>query len=147
MYNHYHYLYRWIDIYGNVVYVGETKRNLNRRLNEHFSCNPRYTNFTKRDINKIHKIEYIRFNNDYEAMEHERYYISLWRPRLNKAEKYVGVKEDLTKASNWKTKKVLFPLVDPDEYKPRKLTLFENIAFYSVTAGALMISYFLYYKF
>ena len=80
-----HYLYRWIDVYGKVIYVGETTRPLNKRLAEHMSCNPKCTNFRKKDISLVHKIEYMVFDDDYDAMEHERYYISLWRPRLNKA--------------------------------------------------------------
>ncbi|HSQ88702.1 GIY-YIG nuclease family protein [Romboutsia sp.] len=146
LYNHY--VYRWIDVYGKVIYVGETRRSLDKRLAEHFSCNPRCTNFKRKDISKVHKIEYLKFDNDYDAMEHERYYISLWNPRLNKAEKYSGAKQDdPNKRTDWKTKKVLRPLYkDSSEYQTKKLTPFENFIFGFITVASVLAVLLLYYK-
>ena len=140
------YLYRWIDVYGKVIYVGETTRPLNKRLAEHMSCNPKCTNFRKKDISLVHKIEYMVFDDDYDAMEHERYYISLWRPRLNKADKLKGVKFDETKRTDWKTNKVYKPLKTKEEIKGKELTPLENFIFGFITLASVIGVLIYYFK-
>lgn len=141
-----HYLYRWIDVYGNVIYVGETKRRLDKRIAEHMSCNPKYTNFKRKDIAQVHKIEYMVFDDDYDAMAHERYYISLLRPRLNKADKLMGVKFDETKRTDWKTKKVYKPLKTMEEIKGKELTPLENFIFGFITVASVLGVLIYYFK-
>lgn len=141
-----HYLYRWIDIYGKVIYVGETRRRLDKRIAEHISCNQRRTNFKKKDLPLIHKVEYMIFDDDYEAMEHERYYISLWKPRLNKAEKFSGVKFDENKRTDWKTKKVYRDLKSKEEIEGKKLTPLENFVFGLLTVASVAGVLIFYFK-
>ena len=133
-----HYLYRWIDVYGKVMYVGETRRMLDKRIAEHMSCNRKRTNFKKKDLPLIHKVEYMVFDDDYEAMEHERYYISLWRPRLNKADKLTGVKFDDNKRTDWKTKKVYNELKTKQDLEGKKLTTVENFIFGFFTVASVI---------
>lgn len=141
-----HYLYRWIDVYDEVMYVGETRRMIDKRIAEHMSCNPRRTNFTKRDLPLIHKVEYIKFDNAYDALDHERYYISLWKPRLNKAGKYTGVRFDKNKRSDWKTLKFYKPLINKKVVTSKKLSAFENFVFIAITIIAFALVGYFYFK-
>ena len=128
------------------MWVKLLTRPLNKRLAEHMSCNPKCTNFRKKDISLVHKIEYMVFDDGYDAMEHERYYISLWRPRLNKADKLKGVKFDETKRTDWKTNKVYKPLKTKEEIKGKELTPLENFIFGFITVASVIGVLIYYFK-
>ena len=69
-----HYVYKFINIYNQVMYVGETN-NINRRIREHLSCNPSRTSFRKSDLKYISRVEYLTLKSTTEGKLIEKYYI------------------------------------------------------------------------
>ena len=69
-----HYVYKFINIYNQVMYVGETN-DINRRIREHLSCNPSRTCFKKSDIKYISRIEYLKLKSIEQGKIVEKYYI------------------------------------------------------------------------
>ena len=69
-----HYVYKFINIYNQVMYVGETN-DINRRIREHLSCNPSRTCFKKSDIKYISRIEYLKLKSIDQGKIVEKYYI------------------------------------------------------------------------
>ena len=69
-----HYVYKFINIHNQVIYVGETN-NINRRIREHLSCNPSRTSFRKSYLKYISRVEYLTLKSTSEGKLVEKYYI------------------------------------------------------------------------
>ena len=69
-----HYVYKFININSEIMYVGETN-NIDRRIREHLSCNPSKTCFKRSDLKTISKIEYLTLKSSKEGKLVEKYYI------------------------------------------------------------------------
>ena len=101
-----HYVYKFIDIRNNVMYVGETN-NIERRIREHLSCNPAKTCFKKSDLKNISRIEYLKLNTVSEGKLIEKYYIIKYlSPSLkNKSIPRTRVKLKNPPDNHWRTYK------------------------------------------
>ena len=69
-----HYVYKFISIKNQVMYVGETN-DINRRVREHLSCNPSRTSFKKSDLKYIARVEYLKLRSVEQGKLVEKYYI------------------------------------------------------------------------
>lgn len=100
------YVYKFIDLHGKYMYVGETK-NLSRRIGQHISL--KSGKFTKKLLNQIQRIEYIKVKDKVEARQFEIYYINKYKPYLNKADKFNNIRfvENDFYERKWKTYKIL----------------------------------------
>jgi predicted GIY-YIG superfamily endonuclease len=98
-----HYVYKFISIYNQVLYVGETN-NIDRRIREHLSCNPSKTNFRKSDIKKIHKVEYLKLKSSHEGKLVEKYYILKYLSPVLKNKSIPRTRIEIKNPpSNWRT--------------------------------------------
>lgn len=72
------YVYRFLDIYGNIIYVGKTE-NLVQRIRGHFSCG----HLPKKCYEETYKIQYIPMKSLVLMDMKELYYINLYKPKYN----------------------------------------------------------------
>lgn len=85
----YNCIYRFLDKYGHVMYVGSTKKFKNR-MNSHFGKTPHLPSELYKNINKV---EYCSFgDNSSDMYLYEIYYINKYQPKYNTKDKG----EDLT---------------------------------------------------
>ena len=71
-------VYRYLNLNGEVIYVGKTD-NLKRRFNEHKS----------EDMYKeCYKVEYIELDNPADIEIYETYYINKYKPKYNSSKVY-----------------------------------------------------------
>lgn len=102
------YVYRFIDEYENILYVGMTN-NLDRRYREHFKSKKNHLiRQGKGEVyNKVQRIEYISCKDEYTALQKELYYINLYKPKYNTMSKIRQAIAPLERPDNWKIYKVL----------------------------------------
>lgn len=75
------YVYRFRHFITNeVIYVGKTKRDIKKRMDEHFSVKG---HLSKKCYNKVGNIEYLKVNSDADARLVEQYMINRYKPRYN----------------------------------------------------------------
>lgn len=72
------YVYRFLDIDGNVIYVGKTEK-LMQRIRSHFSCG----HLPKKCYEETCKIQYICMKSIVLMDIKELYYINLYKPKYN----------------------------------------------------------------
>lgn len=141
------YVYRFINSDEKIIYVGKTN-NLDRRYVQHFN---KKGHLPSECYNSVWKIEYIKTDTELNALLLETYYINKYRPKYNKLNKTykatstenVNLKEI---KDNWKVYKIVNPILNKSNQVSRKLTLKENIIFYSLTFISLAIFTVIYLK-
>lgn len=141
------YVYRFINSDEKIIYVGKTN-NLDRRYVQHFN---KKGHLPSECYNSVWKIEYIKTDTELNALLLETYYINKYRPQYNKLNKTykatstenVNLKEI---KDNWKVYKIVNPILNKSNQGCRKLTLKENIIFYSLTVISLAIFTVIYFK-
>ena len=98
-----HYVYKFISIYNQVLYVGETN-NINRRVREHLSCNPSRTCFVRSDLKYISRIDYITVKSPSQGKLVEKYYILKYLSPVLKNRSIPRQRVNIKKPpDNWKT--------------------------------------------
>ena len=99
------YCYRFLDEKNKVLYVGKTV-NMHNRMKNHFS---RKSHLANTDLyNQVQRIEYITCKDEFQSLQHELYYINLYKPRYNSQSKIKGmIKIDKSINDNWKVWKVI----------------------------------------
>lgn len=75
-------VYRYLNSNNEIIYVGKTRRPLEKRVREHKA---------EELWGETTKIEYIELPNDAIMSQYEIYYINLWKPKYNKSSKEDGV--------------------------------------------------------
>lgn len=130
------YVYRFIDINGKCIYVGETN-NMSRRMKEHITL--KSGKFTKKSINQVQKIEYFKVKNKVEARQFEIYYINKYKPYLNKADKFnnVRISEDDSYERNWKTYQVFRNGIETSPRVHRMALMMVYVAFICIIVMSL----------
>lgn len=144
------YVYRFIDKNEKVIYVGKTN-DLDRRYKQHFNG---YGHLSDSCYRSVWKIEYIKVDNEINALLLETYYINKYRPfynKLNKTKRAVSVDNINLKEikDNWKTYRVVNSTFEPvivpepaiensldDKFKKRVDLIFGIIG---ITACTIMI--------
>lgn len=124
------YVYRFMGINNEVLYVGKTV-NLSRRFKQHFSDK---SHLAHTDLySKVQRIEYITCKDEFQALQNELYWINLYKPKYNTASKIrQAIKLDPSIKSNWKVYKVLITLSNEQQkaneryakYMPIAMTVF-----------------------
>ncbi len=98
-----HYVYRFLNMKHQVIYVGETN-DINRRIREHLSCNPSKTSFKRSDLKYISRVEYLKLRSVEQGKLVEKYYIMKYLSPVLKNKvipsKHVKIKNP---PSNWRT--------------------------------------------
>lgn len=74
------YVYKFEDIYGNILYIGKTN-DIERRINQHFSGAGHVKGNCYRDTSRVY---YMKFNSDGDALLIEQYMIGKYNPPYNK---------------------------------------------------------------
>ena len=99
------YVYRFMDMNNNVLYVGKTV-NLSNRMKNHFS---KKSHLANTDLYKqVQRIEYITCKDEFQSLQNELYYINLYKPRYNSQSKIKQlIKRDPSIKDNWKVWKVI----------------------------------------
>lgn len=93
------YVYRFVDEFGDYIYVGKTK-NLKNRMNGHFTRG----HLPLECYNSVAKIEYLKFENETTARMEEVRYINMYRPRYNKSDVFRDtIKDQPENKHKWKT--------------------------------------------
>ena len=124
------YVYRFLDMNNQVLYVGKTV-NLSNRMKNHFS---KRSHLAHTDLySKVQRIEYITCKNEFQSLQNELYYINYYKPKYNSASKIKQlIKADPSIESNWKVWKVIKPMPlevvkineKREKYLPIAMTLF-----------------------
>lgn len=141
------YVYRFINSDEKIIYVGKTN-NLDRRYVQHFN---KKGHLPSECYNSVWKIEYIKTDTELNALLLETYYINKYRPQYNKLNKtYKATSTENVNLkdinSNWRTYRVVNHTLSPRISSSRKLTLKENLVFFSLTLSFLAISAIIYFK-
>jgi excinuclease UvrABC nuclease subunit len=96
------YTYRFIDKYGNVIYIGKTV-NMDLRMQSHFNKG----HLPRECYNAVCRIEYQKHKTESDALIMETYYITKYSPKYNK----LGQSKDMPTIKfdegNWKVYQVL----------------------------------------
>lgn len=143
------YVYRFIDKNEKIIYIGKTN-NLDRRYKQHFNG---YGHLSDSCYKSVWKIEYIKLDNEINALLLETYYINKYRPfynKLNKTKRPVSLDNINLKEikDNWKIYRVVNSTFEPvvnyedienpiDEKFKKKVDLVFRII--SVTACAILL--------
>ena len=77
------YIYRFLDINNNILYVGKTSQTLDKRISQHFTKG----HLPKECYCSIVRIEYQKYKTESDALVMETYYITKDNPRYNKLQK------------------------------------------------------------
>lgn len=99
------YTYRFVDIYGNIIYVGKTI-DIDKRMKQHFGGKG---HLDKKCYSSVARIEYQKYKTESDALIMETYYITKYNPKYNK----LGKSRDLPSITfnieekEWKLYKVL----------------------------------------
>lgn len=80
-----YFVYRFIDIEDNIIYVGKTK-NMRTRMYTHFNRG----HLPKECYGSVEKVEMIELNNKLDMDIKEIYYIDLYKPKYNTINKLEG---------------------------------------------------------
>lgn len=126
------FVYRFLDKYNNIIYVGRTK-NLKSRIACHFSntsINDEYCKMRKGCINKVETIEYIELDSEFDMVLYEIYYISKYKPEYNILDLY-----DMKPSS-----KIKFPNLEWKYYDKNKDADNIVIKLYNSTTGVEIVS-------
>lgn len=147
MLNQKSYVYRFIDGNNKVIYVGKTN-NLDRRFSQHFN---KSGHLPKECYNSVWKMEYIKVDSELNALLLETYYINKYRPkfnRLNKTYRATSTENVNLKdiKDNWKIFRIVHPSLAPEQPKSKKLTLKQNIIFYSIAFISIVIVTVIYFR-
>ena len=105
------YVYRFIDIQGNISYVGYTGQKMSERMHQHFSKG----HLPKDCYSNVSKIEYIKFKTKADAQVFETYFINLYKPKYNKQNKRNDALTIKLDHKDWKTYQVLKKQVEKSE--------------------------------
>mgnify|MGYP004684836017 FL=1 len=120
------YTYRFIDRYGNVIYIGKTV-NMDLRMQSHFNKG----HLPKECYNAVCRIEYQKHKTESDALIMETYYITKYSPKYNKLGQSRDVPTITFDEKNWKIYKELKPIqIKP--YKPSKLLKFALASIYLI---------------
>ncbi len=105
------YVYKFIDEYNQVLYVGKTT-DLNRRMNQHFNQKNNY--LIKQGKGEVYKktqrIEYFACKTEYDALVKELFYINYYKPKYNTASKIRQILDPPKEKDNWKLYREIKPL-------------------------------------
>ena len=99
------FVYKFVDMENKVLYVGKTV-NMHNRIKNHFS---KKSHLANTDLYKqVQRIEYITCKDEFQSLQHELYYINLYKPRYNSQSKIKQlIKRDPSIKDNWKVWKVI----------------------------------------
>lgn len=75
-----YHIYKFLDCNNKVLYVGYTSNIQIRMREQHFAG---HTHLTQNEINNVCTVEYTSFENQFEALFNEKYYIDLYKPPYN----------------------------------------------------------------
>lgn len=78
------YIYRFLNQYGIVIYIGRTNNLIRRLRHEHFSKNGGH--LPQSCYNETARVEYACVNSQNEAKIYELYYIEKYHPKYNQAD-------------------------------------------------------------
>ena len=120
------YTYRFIDKYGNVIYIGKTV-NMDLRMQSHFNKG----HLPKECYNAVCRIEYQKHKTESDALIMETYYITKYSPKYNKLGQSRDVPTITFDEKNWKIYKE-FKSVQIRDYKPSKLLKFALASIYLI---------------
>lgn len=98
------YVYKFEDIYGNILYIGKTD-DMDRRMTQHFGGKGHIQGNCYKDTARIY---YMKFYSDGDALLVEQYMIGKYDPpynKLGKSKKRVSLKLNIDE--NWVLYKVL----------------------------------------
>ena len=77
------YIYRFLDINNNIIYIGKTSQSLDKRIGQHFTKG----HLPKECYCNIARIEYQKYKTESDALIMETYYITKDNPKYNKLQK------------------------------------------------------------
>ena len=127
------YTYRFIDKYGNVIYIGKTV-NMDLRMQSHFNKG----HLPKECYNAVCRIEYQKHKTESDALIMETYYITKYSPKYNKLQQSRDLPTIEFNEGSWRTYKQFKPIqVKP--YKPSKLLKFGLAIIYLTIILLLLI--------
>ena len=104
------YVYRFIDIRGNVIYYGKTL-DMQNRMKNHFAKG----HLPKECYQSVAKIEYQKYKTESDALIMETYFITKYSPKYNKLGKSRDVPTIKLDEKEWKTYQVLKKQVEKSE--------------------------------
>lgn len=104
------YVYRFIDIRGNVIYYGKTL-DMQNRMKNHFTKG----HLPKECYQSVAKIEYQKYKTESDALIMETYFITKYSPKYNKLGKSRDVPTITLDEKEWKTYQVLKKQVEKSE--------------------------------
>ena len=104
------YVYRFIDIRGNVIYYGKTL-DIQNRMKNHFTKG----HLPKECYQSVAKIEYQKYKTESDALIMETYFITKYSPKYNKLGKSRDVPTIKLNEKEWKTYQVLKKQVEKSE--------------------------------
>ena len=120
------YTYRFIDKYGNVIYIGKTV-NMDLRMQSHFNKG----HLPRECYNAVCRIEYQKHKTESDALIMETYYITKYSPKYNKLQQSRDLPTIEFDEGSWRTYKQFKPIqVKP--YKPSKLLKFALASIYLI---------------
>ena len=120
------YTYRFIDKYGNVIYIGKTV-NMDLRMQSHFNKG----HLPKECYNEVCRIEYQKHKTESDALIMETYYITKYSPKYNKLQQSRDLPTIKFDEGSWRTYKQFKPIqIKP--YKPSKLLKFALASIYLI---------------
>jgi regulator of replication initiation timing/predicted GIY-YIG superfamily endonuclease len=79
-----YFVYRFLDIEDDIIYVGKTK-NLQNRIKQHFSSSG---HLSPDCYSQVETIQYLEFVSKIDMDINELYYINKWKPRYNSKDKH-----------------------------------------------------------
>ena len=120
------YTYRFIDKYGNVIYIGKTV-NMDLRMQNHFNKG----HLPKECYDAVYRIEYQKHKTESDALIMETYYITKYSPKYNKLGQSRDVPTITFDEKNWKIYKEFKP-VQIKPYKPSKFLKFALASIYLI---------------
>ena len=127
------YTYRFIDKYGNVIYIGKTV-NMDLRMQSHFNKG----HLPRECYNAVCRIEYQKHKTESDALIMETYYITKYSPKYNKLGQSRDVPTITFDEKIWKIYKEFKP-VQIRDYKPSKLLKFGLAIIYLTIILLLLI--------
>ena len=77
------YIYRFLDINDNIIYIGKTSQTLDKRMGQHFTKG----HLPKECYLNVARIEYQKYKTESDALVMETFYITKDNPRYNKLQK------------------------------------------------------------
>ena len=120
------YTYRFIDKYGNVIYIGKTV-NMDLRMQSHFNKG----HLPKECYNSVCRIEYQKHKTESDALIMETYYITKYSPKFNKLQQSRDLPTIQFDEGNWRTYKQFKP-IQSKPYKPSKFLKFALASIYLI---------------